>query len=293
MPEIAELSAGEKSAVQEHSESLTSPETPAAAFREFASRVIGAQKAEAKEKPEPKDAKPVDLSKLTHEQLQHWNKTSEIPKSEKTESSEPEVKGDAKASTAKEDFIDVREGIDEGVRKLAERAWTEQLQGKDRDDYKAHTEKQVKAWTDYLDKHERRHEVESGLRNMGTMFSGLRPEEAEARLRDFSFALAELRNPGAVLAELGLDQVARNILMMARNRQELRQVVFGLAGELTKKARSAKAAKAAEVRPRAPKPPTEVGGRGAPAERADIAAARAGNFKAFDQEMRARYSRTR
>src|ERR1700757_2458902 len=54
MPEIAELSVGEKSAVQEHSESLTSPETPAAAFREFASKVIGAKKAETKdEQPRP------------------------------------------------------------------------------------------------------------------------------------------------------------------------------------------------------------------------------------------------
>lgn len=63
--------------------------------------------------------------------------------------------------------------------------------------------------------------------------------------------------------------------------------------QLMKKARSEKAAKAAEIRPRAPKPPTEVGGRGAPAERADIAAARAGDFKAFDSAMRAKYRASR
>jgi hypothetical protein len=44
-----------------------------------------------------------------------------------------------------------------------------------------------------------------------------------------------------------------------------------------------------EPKPRAPKPPTEVGGRGAPAERADLAAARAGNFRDFDAEMRRKY----
>ena len=44
-----------------------------------------------------------------------------------------------------------------------------------------------------------------------------------------------------------------------------------------------------EPKPRAPKPPTEVGGRGAPAERADLAAARAGNFRDFDAEMKRKY----
>ncbi|MFC5861086.1 hypothetical protein ACFPT7_02145 [Acidicapsa dinghuensis] len=41
----------------------------------------------------------------------------------------------------------------------------------------------------------------------------------------------------------------------------------------------------AEQKPRAPKPPTEVGGRGAPGEDALISAAKAGNFRDFDAEM--------
>lgn len=43
--------------------------------------------------------------------------------------------------------------------------------------------------------------------------------------------------------------------------------------------------KAPETKPRAPKPPTEVGGRGAAGEDAAQAAARDGNFGAFDAEM--------
>src|SRR4029077_9913324 len=279
MPEIAELSAGEKSAVQEHSESLTNPETPAAAFREFASRVIGAQKAEAKEKPEPKDAKPVDLSKLTHEQLQHWNKTSEIPKPEAKESSEPEAKGEPKGSTANEsDFVDVRAEVEPTVRKLGERAWTEQLQGKDHDDWMAHVHKQAQAGVNFIANHERSREIQSGLTNL---LAGFPQAEAQARFEDFTRALSEVRNPGAVLAEIGLDRAARSVFRGVSNRQEMRDLVFGLAGHLMTKSTSVKAAAQPEDRRRrAPKPPTEVGGRGAPAERADIAAARAGDFKA-------------
>jgi hypothetical protein len=44
-----------------------------------------------------------------------------------------------------------------------------------------------------------------------------------------------------------------------------------------------------EPRPRAPKPPAEVGGRGAAAEDAAVAAARSGSFGDFDEEMKRRY----
>jgi hypothetical protein len=63
--EIAELSSAEKSAVAEHAGSLTRPDTPEAAFKEFASRVVGHAKAEAKDKPEPTEGKHFDLSKAT------------------------------------------------------------------------------------------------------------------------------------------------------------------------------------------------------------------------------------
>ncbi len=48
---------------------------------------------------------------------------------------------------------------------------------------------------------------------------------------------------------------------------------------------------APETKPRAPKPPSEVGGRGASTEAADIAAAKDGNFSAFDAEQRRKYMR--
>src|ERR1700757_1041811 len=93
MPEIAELSVGEKSAVQEHSESLTSPETPAAAFREFASKVIGARKAETKdERPRP-EGKPFDLSKAKSDspEYREWSETGTVtPKAEAKKESEPQ-----------------------------------------------------------------------------------------------------------------------------------------------------------------------------------------------------------
>jgi hypothetical protein len=49
--------------------------------------------------------------------------------------------------------------------------------------------------------------------------------------------------------------------------------------------------KGPEVRPRAPRPPTEVGGRGAAIDEAGIAAARDGNFGAFDAEQKRRHFR--
>jgi hypothetical protein len=49
--------------------------------------------------------------------------------------------------------------------------------------------------------------------------------------------------------------------------------------------------KAPEVRPRAPKPPSEVGGRGAATEDAATAAARDGNFGAFEAEQKRRHFR--
>ena len=42
---------------------------------------------------------------------------------------------------------------------------------------------------------------------------------------------------------------------------------------------------AAAPKPRAPKPPTEVGGRGAPGEDALISAAKTGDFRTFDAEQ--------
>jgi hypothetical protein len=42
---------------------------------------------------------------------------------------------------------------------------------------------------------------------------------------------------------------------------------------------------ASDPKPRAPKPPAEVGGRGASSEAADVAAARTGNFSAFEAEQ--------
>ena len=49
--------------------------------------------------------------------------------------------------------------------------------------------------------------------------------------------------------------------------------------------------KAPEAKPRAPKPPSEVGGRGAATEDADKAAARDGNFSAFDAEQKRKHFR--
>lgn len=43
-----------------------------------------------------------------------------------------------------------------------------------------------------------------------------------------------------------------------------------------------------EPKPRAPKPPSEVGGRGAPGERPDVEAARTGDFRSFEAEQRRR-----
>ena len=222
MPEIADLSATEKSAVAEHAESLTGPETPAQAFREFASRVIGAKKAETKdERPRP-EGKPFDLSKAKSDspEYREWSETGTVtPKAEaKKESAEPEAKGEPKEEG---DFIDVRAEVEPTVRKLGERAWTEQLQGKDHDDWMAHVNKQAKSGVDFIVNHERSREIQSGLTNL---LAGFPQAEAQARFEDFTRALSEVRNPGAVLAEIGLDRAARAIFRDVRNRQEMRQV---------------------------------------------------------------------
>lgn len=209
--------------------------------------------------------------------------------SKKEPASEPEAKGEPKTAAKEGDSSDVRGEVEPGVRKLTERAWTERLEGKDRDDFLAHVNKQAQTGVDFIAKHERSREIQAGLQNM---FAGV--PHAEAKFHDFTLALSEVRNGGEVLAEIGLDKVARAVLTNVRTRQEMRNVVFGLAGQLMNKARSEKpTAQPEERRPRAPKPPSEVGGRGAPAERADIAAARDGNFKAFDAAMRAKYGASR
>ncbi len=48
---------------------------------------------------------------------------------------------------------------------------------------------------------------------------------------------------------------------------------------------------APEPKPRAPKPPSEIGGRGASTEAADVAAAKDGNFAAFEAEQRRKFMR--
>lgn len=289
--EIAELSSSEKSAVAEHASSLTNPETPEAAFKEFASRVVGAAKAEAKEKPEPKkDAQPFDLSKANREQLQEWNETGTVtPKPEaKKESSEPEAKGEPKAGT-KEGEINVRAEVEPRIREIGERAWTQKLEGQDFHDFVSHVDKTAQNAVDHISRHANRQQIESGLKEV---FGGLPQAQAQAMYSDLTLALSEIKNPGEVLAAIGMDKLTRDAFRLMPTRGHMRSAVHGLAIELMQKSGSAKAAAKAvadERRPRAPKPPSEVGGRGAPAERADIAAARAGDFKAFDAAQRARY----
>ena len=287
--EIAQLSASEKSAVAEHAGSLATPETPEASFKEFATRVVGHHKAEAKENPQSNDAKHFDLSKakLDSPEYREWAESGKVTlKAEpKKESAEPEVKAETKAGT-KEGEVDARASIEPRLQEISERAWTQNLEGKDRDDFVAHLDKQAQSGVDFIAKHANRQQIESGLKQL---FTGL--PDAEARYRDFTLALAETKIPGELLAHVGLTKNDREAFRMVQDRQNMRWAVHGLALELLTKAGSEKPAEQVEERrPRAPKPPTIIGGRGAPPERADLAAARAGDFKSFDAAMRAKYA---
>lgn len=72
----------------------------------------------------------------------------------------------------------------------------------------------------------------------------------------------------------------------------LRDMELDIQKELSTKPPEAKPKEEApELKPRAPKPPSEIGGRGASTEAADIAAAKDGNFSAFDAEQRRKYMR--
>jgi hypothetical protein len=293
MPEIAELSSTEKSAVAEHAESLTRPETPEAAFKEFASKVIGAKKAETKdERPRP-EGKPFDLSntKSDSPEYREWSETGKVsPKAEaKKEPSESQHGSETTAGT-KEGEINTRAEVEPRIREIGEKAWTQKLEGQDLHDFVSHVDKTAQTSVDFISKHANRQQIETGLREV---FGGLPHAQAQAMYSDLTLALSEIKNPGEVLATIGMDKLTRDAFRLAPTRAHMRAAVHGLAMELLQKSGSAKpAARTPEVRLRAPKPPSILG-NGAPAERADIAAARAGNFKAFDQEMRARYSRAR
>jgi hypothetical protein len=285
---VSELTTAEVREVQQHSESLNSPSTAAEAFEKFAGGVIAHTKAQRKEEGPKSEGKPFDLSKakLDSPEYREWAESGTvIPKPEpKKESSEPEVRAELKASAARVETNETATHSDPRVKDLSERAWTQQFQEQDLRDYIPHLDKQAGKAVEFLNKHEQRRQIDMGLRNM---WAGCHPQMAA----DFTYALAEIKNPGEVLAHIGLNKSDRDGFTSLKTRGDMRWAVHALAKELLDKAGAQKAAVVEERRPRAPKPPTEVGGRGAPAERADIAAAREGNFKNFDLAMRAKYSR--
>lgn len=244
--ETAELTKAEVQEVSEHSRSLEPPSTPREHFEQFASGVIKHAKAEAKEKPQSAESKPFDLSKANAEQRREWNETGSVtPKAEtKKESSESEVRAEHKTTAAREQTNETPT-IEPRIKELGQRAWTQQLQGKDLEDYRGHVDRQAQSGLDFVAKHKQSEQIQTGLRNL---FAGYHP----AMFSDFALALSEVSNPGAVLAEVGLDRVARSVITSVRTRQEMRSAVWGLAHELQQKA---KAEKPSEPRPRAPRPP--------------------------------------
>jgi polyhydroxyalkanoate synthesis regulator phasin len=99
---------------------------------------------------------------------------------------------------------------------------------------------------------------------------------------------------GELLYTLADQTTLSNLLETAKTNpgkalRVLRDMELDIQKALSKAPEAKPEEKAPEPKPRAPKPPSEVGGRGAATEDAATAAARDGNFAAFEAEQRRRH----
>jgi hypothetical protein len=239
------------------------PETPQEDWHRFVDSV----KAGAK-KDGPKGEQ-VDLTKATRAQKEEWQETGKVspPKPEKMDSPGSEAKTEARDSKTVED-----EGGDDEPRP-DDRIWTQKLEGEDLQKHQGRLDGMAKRANGHIQTHPHRQHIMAGLNGL---FAG-RP----AQHVDFEAALADVKNPGEVLAHIGLQKQDRDILLRSPNWQEMRKAVHQISKAIMPKPEPPR-------RP-APKTPHEVGGRGATIGDAGKQAARDGNFKAFDAAMRARY----
>jgi hypothetical protein len=258
------------------------PETAEAAWREFAEGVITHGK---KQETEAAPARTVDTSKLSEEEAKFWDKGAQKEKApepkekpEKADSSgtKGEVRADAKGET-------------KNVPRPDDRTWTTKLEGKELEDFRSHVDTQAKAGVEFVQKHQQRQQIEAGLTEMGkTSFLDPAGQFNNQKFGDFAQALAEIPNPGEVLAHLGITKLDRDALAYIKGWQEMRQAVHGLSRELMPKP-----APTPELRPRAPRPIAEVGGRGGLPTDPLRYAAENGDFRSFDLEMRRKYAAMR
>src|SRR6185312_11867775 len=130
---------------------------------------------------------------------------------------------------------------------------------------------QARSATEHIQKHHDRIHIEAGLR-------GAFPDKA--MFSDFITALAEVPNPGEVLAHIGLNKQDRDTLRSSPHWQAIRSAIHQISKGLLPKP------KELAPRPRAPKPPSEVGGRGTTPVDESLEAIRAGDFRAFEAAER-------
>lgn len=240
------------------------PETLQESWHTF---VDGARDKPKKEKPKGEE---FDLTKATREQKEEWNKTGKVAlKPEKKDST---AENEASAATKSGKTVEHDTEADDDEPRRDDRIWQDKLEGDELEKVQKHVQKHASRAAEHIFKHAARPQIEAGLRNAF--------QNRPGQYSDFLGALSEVKNPGEVLAHVGLQKQDRDILLGLSSWKELRQAVHDISAAIMPKP--------APKRPPAPKTPPEVGGRATAPEDAAKAAARDGNFPAFEREMNRR-----
>jgi hypothetical protein len=247
------------------------PETAQESWHTF---VEGAKAQPKKEKPKGEH---FDLTKATRDQQEEWQKTGKVAlKPEKKESPESEAGTEAEAGAETKGSKTVEDqAVNDDEPRRNDRMWQDKLEGDDLEKVQQHVQKHASRAAEHVFKHAARQQIEAGLRNAF--------QNRPSQYSDFLGALSEVKNPGEVLAHIGLQKQDRDILLSSSSWQELRNMVHQISTAIQPKPE-------AKRRP-APKTPPEVGGRGTASEDPGKAAARDGDFAAFEREMKSRYMR--
>jgi len=210
----------------------------------------------------PENGKEIDLRDLTRDEYEAWQKTGEVPRDK------PRNAFVGKEVKAEEDSGPSNDSKDDDAPDPAkhDHLWVEgkRYSEKERQDIGTRVEKMAGKAMDHIESHPRRADIESGLRNM---FAG-----REAMQNDAYMAIAEVPNPGEVIAHLGLQPQDRQTLLAITNARDLRAAVHRISKHVMPKP---------EAKPRAPKPPSQVGGRASSIGDESVRAAKEGRFDLF------------
>jgi hypothetical protein len=253
----------ESSVVQQPAELQRAPgEGPRSlgeSWKDFRSsvEVQSSEGAQAAQQPERND---VDLKKLTPEQLEEWNKTGDLPGSKERKAPEKDsAEKNAKPGTETE-----RDGNTTAKAEAGDRLGEQQPSPYDR----------------LLERASKEPDFDKVVERLHEPFFPL-SAEGHARFQVLNHAISQISNAGDVLYFLARPENSSIALKMQdAPPQKIATVVHQISAQLRFGGRTAK--RAEESRPRAPKPPSEVGGRGAPHGDSETEAVRQNDFRAAE-----------